>query len=100
VDDALDVFGVHGIGGAMGALATGIFATVVVNPGGVNGLLHGNSGQLWVQFIAVAVVGLYSAGATWLILKLIDLTVGLRVEEKEEVLGLDASQHGEVAYRA
>ena len=99
VDDALDVWGCHGVGGTWGALATGIFATVAVNPGGVNGLLYGNPGQLWVQFLAVAATWVYAAGATWIILKAIDLMVGLRVEEREEALGLDVTQHGEVAYQ-
>ncbi len=98
VDDALDVFGVHGVGGAMGAIATGIFATVAVNPGGVNGLIFGNPQQLSIQCIAVAVTALYAATASWLILKFIDIIVGLRVEEREEVLGLDTTQHGEAAY--
>lgn len=99
VDDALDVWGCHGVGGTWGALATGIFATVAVNSAGADGLLYGNPGQLWVQFIAVAATWLYAGAATWLILKLIDLTVGLRVEEREEALGLDVTQHGEVAYQ-
>src|SRR3990172_594491 len=99
VDDALDVWGCHGVGGTWGALATGIFATVAVNSAGADGLLYGNPGQLWVQFVAVGVTWVYSAGATWLILKAIDLVVGLRVEEREEALGLDVTQHGEVAYQ-
>lgn len=98
VDDALDVFGVHGVGGAIGAIATGIFATVSVNPGGVNGLLFGNPHQLLIQVIAVSVTALYAATMSWLILKFIDIIVGLRVDEREEVLGLDTTQHGEAAY--
>ncbi len=98
VDDALDVFGVHGVGGAIGAIATGIFATVSVNPKGVNGLIFGNPHQLYIQVIAVVVTALYAATVSWLILKFIDIIVGLRVEEREEVLGLDTSQHGEAAY--
>lgn len=98
VDDALDVFGVHGVGGAIGAIATGIFATVSVNPGGVNGLLFGNPHQLSIQVIAVSVTALYAATMSWLILKFIDIIVGLRVDEREEVLGLDTTQHGEAAY--
>src|SRR5438876_12029642 len=91
VDDALDVFGVHGVGGAWGALATGIFATVAVNGAAKDGLLAGNPGQLGIQAIAVAASILYSAVMTFVILKLIDVFVGLRVPESEEVLGLDAS---------
>ena len=99
VDDALDVFGVHGVGGAWGAIATGIFATVAVNGAAKDGLLAGNPGQLGIQAIAVGVVILYSAVMTFVILKLIDVFVGLRVPESEEVLGLDASQHREAAYQ-
>ncbi len=99
IDDALDVFGVHGVGGALGAIATGLFATTAVNPHGVNGLLYGNPSQFEVQLFAVVVTGLYALTMTWIILKLIDLTVGLRVEEGEERMGLDSTQHGEAAYR-
>jgi len=99
VDDALDVFGVHGVGGAWGAIATGIFATVAVNGAAKDGLLAGNPGQLGIQAIAVGAAILYSAVMTFVILKLIDVFVGLRVPESEEVLGLDASQHREAAYQ-
>jgi Amt family ammonium transporter len=99
VDDALDVFGVHGVGGAWGAIATGIFATVAINSGAKDGLLAGNPGQLGVQVIAVSASILYSAVMTFVILKVIDVFVGLRVPESEEVLGLDASQHREAAYQ-
>jgi len=99
VDDALDVFGVHGVGGAWGALATGIFATVAINSGAKDGLAYGNPGQLGIQAIAVAASIIYSAVMTFVILKLIDVFVGLRVPESEEVLGLDASQHREAAYQ-
>ena len=99
VDDALDVFGVHGVGGAWGAIATGIFATVAVNGAAKDGLLAGNPGQLGIQAIAVSASIVYSAVMTFVILKLIDVFVGLRVPESEEVLGLDASQHREAAYQ-
>jgi Amt family ammonium transporter len=99
VDDALDVFGVHGIGGTWGALATGIFATIVVNPAAKDGLIAGNPGQLGIQVIAVVASIGYSAVMTFVILKVIDLFVGLRVPEDEEVLGLDATQHREAAYQ-
>ncbi len=99
VDDALDVFGVHGVGGAWGAIATGIFATVAVNGAAKDGLLAGNPGQLGIQAVAVGASILYSAVMTFVILKLIDVFVGLRVPESEEVLGLDASQHREAAYQ-
>lgn len=99
VDDALDVFGVHGVGGMLGALLVGVFATKTVNAAGADGLLLGNFKQLGVQALTVGVVALYSAAMTWGILKVIDLVVGLRVSQKEEQLGLDSTQHGEVAYR-
>ena len=99
VDDALDVFGVHGVGGIWGALATGVFATVAVNSAGADGAAYGNIAQLGVQAIAVLASVTYAATMTFVILKLIDLFVGLRVPEQEEVLGLDASQHRETAYQ-
>jgi Amt family ammonium transporter len=100
VDDALDVFGVHGIGGMIGAIATGIFATKAINPAGNDGLLYGNPGLVVTQIIAVLAVALYSAGVTFILLKLIDVTVGIRVSSDEEEQGLDASQHGETAYQS
>ncbi|MEI7644728.1 MAG: ammonium transporter [Chloroflexales bacterium] len=99
VDDALDVFGVHGVGGIVGALATGIFATKTINPAGFDGLLYGNPGQLLIQLIAVSVVVVYSALITWVLLSLVNITVGIRVTPEEEARGLDASQHGETAYQ-
>ncbi|TMC72694.1 MAG: ammonium transporter [Chloroflexi bacterium] len=99
VDDALDVFGVHGVGGAWGAIATGIFATVAINSAAKDGLVYGNPGQLGIQAIAVGASIVYSAVMTFVILKLIDVFVGLRVPESEEVLGLDATQHREAAYQ-
>ena len=99
VDDALDVFGVHGIGGIIGALATGVFATKAINPAGTNGMLYGNPNQLAIQAIAVVVVFVYAAAVTWGLLKLIDLTIGVRVSPEEEVRGLDTTQHGEAAYQ-
>jgi Amt family ammonium transporter len=100
VDDSLDVFGVHGVGGIIGAIATGIFATKTVNSAGADGLLYGNPGLVVTQIIAVVVVALYAAGVTFVLLKIIDATVGIRVTSEEEALGLDASQHGEVAYQS
>ncbi|HYM49294.1 MAG TPA: ammonium transporter [Candidatus Limnocylindrales bacterium] len=98
VDDALDVWAVHGIGGTWGAIATGLFATIAINSGAANGLFYGNPRQLLVQTIAVLVSWVYSAGGTFVILKVVDRFVPLRVQEDEEVLGLDLSQHGEPAY--
>lgn len=99
IDDALDVFAVHGIGGIWGALATGLFADTAINPAGADGLFFGNPGQFWIQFVAVVAAASFSIVATFLILKAIDLMIGLRVPEDDEVLGLDSSQHGELAYR-
>jgi Amt family ammonium transporter len=98
VDDALDVWGVHGVGGTWGALATGLFATVAVNSAGANGLFYGNPGQVGIQLIAVAATWAYAFVLTFLLLKGIDVLFGLRVEEEEEQAGLDVSQHGEPAY--
>jgi Amt family ammonium transporter len=100
VDDSLDVFGVHGVGGVIGALATGIFATKTVNEFGNDGLLYGNPGLLVTQLIAVVVVAAYAAGVTWVLLKVIDAVVGIRVSSDEEQRGLDATQHGEAAYQS
>jgi len=97
-DDSLDAFGVHGIGGIWGALATGLFATKVINPDGANGLFFGNPRQLLVQAAAVAVTIVYSFVATLIIAKVVDWVVGLRVGEKDEIMGLDLTQHNENAY--
>ncbi|MEW6426756.1 MAG: ammonium transporter [Thermodesulfobacteriota bacterium] len=97
-DDALDVVGVHGIGGLWGALATGLFATTAVNAAGNNGLFFGNPLQLWIQAKGALVTIVYSMLLTWIILKVIDLTVGLRVSQEEEVQGLDLNQHNEIGY--
>jgi len=99
VDDSLDVVGVHGIGGIWGALATGLFATKSVNEAGADGLFYGNPQQLLTQLIAVVATCVFSAVVTFIILKLVDVTVGLRVSEVEEEHGLDLSQHGEPAYQ-
>jgi Amt family ammonium transporter len=99
IDDALDVFAVHGIGGIWGSLATGLFAEKAVNAAGADGLFFGGAGLLGKQIVAVAVVIVFAAAVSWLILKAIDLTIGLRVPEQEEVLGLDTTQHGELAYQ-
>jgi ammonium transporter, Amt family len=99
VDDALDVWAVHGIGGTWGAIATGLFATTTVNAAGRDGLFYGNPGQVGIQLVAVAATWIFSAVATFFILKAIDVIIGLRVRHEDEVLGLDLSQHGEVAYQ-
>jgi len=98
-DDALDVFAVHGVGGIFGALATGIFAQKAINDAGNNGLLYGNPQQFLIQLVAVIATAVFAGAMTWGILKLIGLLVPLRVAEDEEVLGLDTTQHGEIAYQ-
>ena len=97
-DDSLDVFGVHGIGGVWGAIATGIFATTSVNPAGADGLLAGNPGLVARQAVAVVAVAVVAAAATFAILKLVALVTPLRVDEEHELVGLDLALHGEVAY--
>jgi Amt family ammonium transporter len=96
VDDSLDVVGVHGVGGTWGALATGIFAAAYI--GGFDGLVHGEASQLGKQAVAVVATMAYSGVMTFVILKVLDAVMGLRVTEEEEILGLDASQHGERGY--
>ncbi|AJY77412.1 ammonia channel protein [Paenibacillus beijingensis] len=97
-DDVLDVFGVHGIGGIWGALATGIFANKEINSAGNNGLLFGNPMQLVHQLIEIGVAVLLASVGTFVILKLIQSVMPIRVTEEEETNGLDISLHGEAAY--
>ncbi|MFV0348891.1 MAG: ammonium transporter [Halodesulfovibrio sp.] len=95
-DDALDVVGIHGIGGTWGALATGIWASEAY--GGVNGLLHGAPGQLWTQFVSVVATWLFCYVVSLILFKAIDLVMGLRVDAEAEQAGLDVSEHNETAY--
>ena len=97
-DDALDVFGVHCIGGVWGALATGLFASKAINPDGANGLFFGNPKQFLIQLLAVSITLVYSFVVSFIIYKLVDMVVKVRVPEKEETLGLDLTQHHENAY--
>jgi Amt family ammonium transporter len=97
-DDSLDAVGVHGVGGILGAVATGLFATKAVNPAGADGLFFGNPSLLFYQLISVGAAVIYSFGMTYLLLKVLDLLMGLRVKEEDEVIGLDLSQHGERGY--
>jgi Amt family ammonium transporter len=105
-DDSLDAFGVHGAGGTLGALLTGIFAVSAVNPifkdaqGNTlaSGLIEGNAHQLLNQLVGIAIAWVLAIVGTLIILKLVDVTIGLRVSEEEEVQGLDLSQHGEEGY--
>ena len=99
IDDALDVFAVHGVGGTFGAVITGVFATTAINAAG-RGLIDGNPGQLLVQLIAVGATIAYAFGATFVIVKVVDLVLGLRVNAHQEEMGLDLSVHGEAAYQA
>jgi Amt family ammonium transporter len=96
-DDTLDAFGIHGVGGTIGAVLTGVFADPSINELG-KGLLYGNAGQLWTQILASVITFVYSGVATAVIFLLIKYTIGLRVDEEDEVMGLDESQHGERAY--
>jgi Amt family ammonium transporter len=98
IDDSLDVFACHGIGGIIGAIAIGIFATTAVNPDGVTGLIYGNVHQFAVQLLAVGVVSAFAFSGTFFLLKIVDRFSPLRVSPKEEEDGLDMSQHGEEAY--
>jgi len=97
-DDSLDAFGVHGIGGTVGALLTGVFASKWVNPAGADGLLHGNARQLLNQAVAVVATWALAAAGTLIILAILKATIGLRVSEEDEIEGLDVTQHGEVGY--
>jgi Amt family ammonium transporter len=97
-DDSLDVVGVHGVGGTWGAVATGLFASKTVNAAGGDGLFFGNPGQLWTQVVAVLATYALAIVVTWVVLKVVDAAVGLRVTEEDEVAGLDLSQHSETAY--
>jgi Amt family ammonium transporter len=95
-DDALDVFGVHGVGGTWGALATGIFAVAAV--GGAGGLIDGHADQVLRQLAGIGAAWGYSFVMTFAILKVLNLVMGLRVSHEEELVGVDVSQHGERAY--
>jgi Amt family ammonium transporter len=97
-DDSLDAFGVHGVGGFTGAILTGVFAQKVLNSAGSDGALFGNPHQLVIQILACAASGIYAAAVTFVVLKVIDKTIGLRVEASDEREGLDSTQHGEDAY--
>jgi len=97
-DDSLDVFAVHGVGGMLGMISVGIFASLAVNSAGANGLVYGGGMQVLKQLVAIGAVGGFAFTATWLLGKLVDVTIGLRVGQREETVGLDLSQHGERAY--
>ncbi|MGD0725835.1 MAG: ammonium transporter [Spirochaetia bacterium] len=97
-DDSLDAFGVHGVGGTVGALLTGVFASKMINSGGADGGIFGNWAQVGTQAIAVVAVIAYAAVVTLILTKVLDLIMGLRVKDEEEAIGLDNTQHKESAY--
>ena len=97
-DDSLDVFGVHGVGGILGSILVGVFATRTINDvakGQPVGLVDGHGGQILTQLYGVVTIGIFCAVVTWIILKAIDVAIGLRVTRDEEVEGLDTALHGE-----
>jgi Amt family ammonium transporter len=98
LDESLDVWACHGIASSWGTIATGLFATVAVNSDGANGLFFGNPKQLGIQLLAVAVTIVFSFGVTFVVAKLLDWSIGLRVTPIEEEVGLDISSHGERSY--
>jgi Amt family ammonium transporter len=100
LDDTLDVFACHGMGGIFGAIATGFFAQKLINPGGADGLFYGNPKQALIQIAAVAATAVWGFVMSIVLLKIIDKAMGLRVTPEEEEIGLDLSQHGESAYSA
>ncbi len=97
-DDSLDVVGIHGVGGTWGALATGLFASTEINSGGANGLFFGNPGQLWIQFVSVAATMIFAFVMTLIILKVVDVVIGLRISDEEERMGMDTTIHNETGY--
>lgn len=97
-DDSLDAFGVHGVGGILGTLATGLFASKLINPSGADGLFFGNPKQFAIQLFGVAVAAGYTFIVTFIIYKFVDIFFRIRVSEKEELMGLDLTQHRERAY--
>lgn len=98
-DDALDVVGIHGLGGTFGALATGVFCSKAVNELGADGLIYGNAHQLWIQFVSVVATWAFCFVMSLILFKVVDLMVGIRVSVDEETKGLDVSQHSEVGYQ-
>jgi Amt family ammonium transporter len=97
-DDSLDVVAVHGVGGTWGAFATGLFTSVAVNPAGKDGLFLGNAAALGPQIVGIVATWVYAAVGTWVLLKILDATMGLRVSGEDEQMGLDLSQHNEAGY--
>jgi len=98
LDDSLDVVGIHGVGGIVGSLCLGLFASTSVNPAGVNGLLFGNPAQLGIQSIGVVVVVVYAFVVSWILFQVIHRLMGMRLADDAEVEGLDSAEHSETAY--
>ncbi len=99
-DDSLDVVGIHGVGGLVGTIALGLFASTAINPGGADGLFYGNPSFLVTQLIGIGVVGGYTLVVSWIILKAVNAISPLRMEENEEEVGMDTAEHSESAYQA
>jgi ammonium transporter, Amt family len=97
-DDSLDAFGIHGVAGSWGVIAVGIWASLSFNPNGADGLIHGKGHQLLVQFVTFLIATVFSFVASFILLKLVDKTIGLRVRKDHELIGLDLTQHKESAY--
>ena len=97
-DDSLDVVGIHGVGGLLGTLCLGLLATKAVNPGGANGLFHGGTSFFVAQLLGIVAVGVYTFVLTLILIKVVDVILGIRVEPEEEVAGLDVTEHSETAY--
>ncbi|MYL82917.1 ammonium transporter [Desulfovibrio aerotolerans] len=97
-DDSLDVVGIHGVGGVLGSILVGVFASKVINPAGADGLMAGNPGQLGIQLLAIAVVGVFAFAGSWLLLAAVKAAMGLRMTPQAETIGLDLSEHTEAAY--
>ncbi len=98
LDDSLDVVGIHGVGGLVGTLCLGVFASTAVNPGGVDGLLNGNAAQLFIQVKGILIVGIYTFVVSWVLFKVLHSTLGLRLSEENEIQGIDSTEHSETAY--
>jgi Amt family ammonium transporter len=98
LDESLDVWACHGMAGAWGALATGLFATTMINPAGADGLFYGNPSQFGIQLISVVITIVFAAGITFILGQVLNRTIGLSVSDNEELVGLDISEHGERAY--
>ncbi len=100
MDDSLDVVGIHGVGGIVGTICLGFFASTSVNPGGVDGLFFGNASQLWKQLFGVVVVVGYAFVISWILFKVTDRTMGMRLADDAEVQGMDSTEHSETAYNS